>query len=87
MFYGSTTIGNKGLDRLYQFLNPRASYFVKFLSRLPMKCTCKGGGKSGIEVAKDVQKEIATTLEFECTSFTRKEKYMILVGYDGKVKS
>ncbi|KAK3023327.1 hypothetical protein RJ639_043514, partial [Escallonia herrerae] len=45
---------------------------------LPRSYTCSNGGKSSIEVANHVQTEIARALGFECTSLTRKDKYMIL---------
>ena len=44
------------------------------MDKLPAGLTC-GGGKSSHEVPNDVQKLIASTLSYECTSFTRKDKY------------
>lgn len=84
MFYGTTASGLKCFDPLFFLMNPFPAYTVKFLQRLPKSHTCSNG-KSRIEVANHVQKEIAESLGFECTSLTRKEKYMILAGNEGIV--
>ncbi|XP_054791488.1 probable glycerol-3-phosphate acyltransferase 2 isoform X2 [Prosopis cineraria] len=86
MFYGTTASGNKALDPFYYFLNPKPNYCVKILARLQPCNTCKAGGKSRIEVANYVQSQIGKALGFACTSFTRKDKYMTLVGHDGVCK-
>ncbi|KAF2291460.1 hypothetical protein GH714_024413 [Hevea brasiliensis] len=83
MFYGSTASGLKCLDPVFHYMNPRPIYFVKVLEKLPGSRTCMIGGKSTFEVANYVQNEIAKTLGFECTSLTRKDKYMILAGNNG----
>ncbi|KAL1309091.1 hypothetical protein HN51_051769 [Arachis hypogaea] len=83
MFYGTTASGHKYLDPFFHLMNPNPSYFVKILERLPKTETCHGGGKSRIDVANFVQNEIGKALGFTCTSFTRKDKYMILAGNDG----
>ncbi|QCE00430.1 probable glycerol-3-phosphate acyltransferase 2 [Vigna unguiculata] len=83
MFYGTTASGHKCLDPFFHFLNPNPTYFVKILDRLPRSQTCREGGKSRIEVANSVQREIGNALGFECTSLTRKDKYMILAGNEG----
>ncbi|MED6151936.1 hypothetical protein PIB30_087072 [Stylosanthes scabra] len=83
MFYGTTASGHKYLDPVFHFLNPNPSYSIKILEKLPKSETCHGGGKSRIEVANFVQSEIGKALGFTCTSFTRKDKYMVLAGNDG----
>ncbi|KAK3022754.1 hypothetical protein RJ639_046717 [Escallonia herrerae] len=61
------------------------SKLVASVETLPRSYRCSNGGKSSIEVANHVQTEIARALGFECTTLTRKDKYMILAGVEGTV--
>jgi 1-acyl-sn-glycerol-3-phosphate acyltransferase len=86
MFHGTTARGWKGMDPFYFLMNPAPMYTITFLDKLPHEKTC-GGGKSSHEVANYLQKLIASTLSYECTSLTRKDKYRELAGNDGMVNT
>ncbi|CAL1407701.1 unnamed protein product [Linum trigynum] len=87
MFYGTTAGGWKGLDPVFQLMNPYVWCELKILEKVPHCMVCETGGQSRVEVANYVQSEIGKALNFECTSMTRKDKYLFLANNEGFVTS
>lgn len=79
MFYGTTAGGLKCLDPFFFFMNPWPSYTAQFLQKV-----LKDGAKTKYEMANYVQSEIGKALGYECTRLTRKDKYLILAGNEGR---
>ncbi|CAA6671775.1 unnamed protein product [Spirodela intermedia] len=73
--------GHKCFDAFFFLMNPRPWYRLEFLDRV------SGDGGTSNDVANRVQREIARVLSFECTNFTRRDKYWIIAGTDGLVES
>jgi glycerol-3-phosphate acyltransferase len=83
VFYATSTSPlAKSLDSVYFLMNPRPEYSVQFLEPVSTE-----GGKSSIEVANEVQRDLASALGFEGTTLTRKDKYLLLAGNEGVVKT
>ncbi|XP_020598274.1 glycerol-3-phosphate acyltransferase 1-like [Phalaenopsis equestris] len=85
MFYGTTASGFKFLDPVFFLMNPRPEYLLRFLGHVPEEMTC-ASGRTAMEVANGIQKILADALGFECTSLTRKDKYLMLAGNEGVVE-
>lgn len=83
MFHGTTAGGLKCLDPLFFMMNPSAIYTVQLLDRVSGLSCCRDGSRSSIDVANYVQGEVGRALGFECTKFTRRDKYFILAGNEG----
>ncbi|XP_058070873.1 glycerol-3-phosphate acyltransferase RAM2-like [Magnolia sinica] len=82
MFYGTTVRGYKWLDSFFFLMNPRPNYRLDFLQRVPVGPAGMSLGRSSYDVANHVQEAIARVLGYQCTSFTRRDKYRMLAGND-----
>nr|XP_043635886.1 probable glycerol-3-phosphate acyltransferase 3 [Erigeron canadensis] len=87
MFYGTTAGGLKCLDPFLFMMNPRPVYRVRFLEQVRGVTRCGDVNSTRFDVANYVQSQIGKTLDFECTSLTRKDKYLVLAGNEGIVSS
>ncbi|XP_064966119.1 probable glycerol-3-phosphate acyltransferase 3 [Musa acuminata AAA Group] len=85
MFYGTSTGKLKFLDPLYFLMNPFPCYEAEFMATV---ATGAIGGKecSSYEMANHLQAEIGRRLGFQCTSLTRKHKYVLLAGNEGTIE-
>ncbi|XP_037439772.1 probable glycerol-3-phosphate acyltransferase 3 [Triticum dicoccoides] len=86
MFHGTTAGGWKSMDALYYLGNPRMCYTVEFLGRVDT-APVRDGSAASTDVANRVQRLMATSLGYECTMLTRKDKYLMLAGNDGVVRA
>ncbi|WOL19117.1 putative glycerol-3-phosphate acyltransferase 3 [Canna indica] len=82
VFYGTSTGKLKCLDPFYFLMNPSPSYAVEFMAKA---ATRRVGGREcdSREMANHLQGEIGKVLKFECTSLTRRDKYLVLAGNEG----
>ncbi|CAM0880066.1 unnamed protein product [Alopecurus aequalis] len=83
MFHGTSTGKFKCLDHFYYFMNPRPSYDVQFMDKMPTRVVIDGKRCESYEVANMVQGEIGRILGFQSTKLTRKDKYLRLAGNEG----
>ncbi|KAF9614267.1 hypothetical protein IFM89_016559 [Coptis chinensis] len=84
MFYGTTVRGFKWLDSFFFLMNPNPDYNLQFLEKLSGFCVSE---KSSYDLANLVQKVIGNALGFECTNLTRRDKYRMLAGTDGIIRT
>jgi glycerol-3-phosphate acyltransferase len=89
MFYGTTATGRKYLDPLYFLMNPWPCYTVEFLDKVDASNGDNLGKRwnSHYEVANYVQSKIGKALGYECTTLTRRDKYLMLADNEGIVEN
>ncbi|XP_074282589.1 glycerol-3-phosphate acyltransferase 7-like [Silene latifolia] len=83
-FHSTTARGWKAMDLMFYCMNPTTLYEVTFLDKLEAKDI---RGKTPYEVANYVQSLLGNALGFQCTDYTRKDKYRMLAENDGIVPS
>lgn len=86
MFYATTASGFKCFDPLYYMINPRMCYTVQFLDRVDTMAVRERKVPS-TDMANLVQRKMGEALGYGCTMLTRKDKYLMLAGNDGVVKT
>ncbi|KAJ1255850.1 hypothetical protein BS78_K147700 [Paspalum vaginatum] len=86
MFYATTAGGLKCFDPLYYMANPRMCYTVQFLDRVDTSAV-RAGAAPSTDMANLVQRKMGDALGYGCTMLTRKDKYLMLAGNDGIVRS
>ncbi|TKW02434.1 hypothetical protein SEVIR_8G244100v4 [Setaria viridis] len=86
MFYATTAGGLKCFDPLYYMANPRMCYTVQFLEKVDTS-PARTGAAPSTDVANLVQRRMGDALGYGCTMLTRKDKYLMLAGNDGVVRS
>jgi glycerol-3-phosphate acyltransferase len=89
MFYGTTASGRKYLDPLYFLMNPWPYYKMEFLDKVDASKGDNLGKQwnSHYEVANYVQSKIGNALGYECTTLTRRDKYLMLADNEGIVEN
>lgn len=85
MFHGTTAGGLKCLDPIFFLMNPSPIYTIQILEKISGLSTCSDGSRSRFDVANHVQSELGKALGYECTTLTRRDKYLILAGNEGMV--
>ncbi|KAH7288332.1 hypothetical protein KP509_31G022100 [Ceratopteris richardii] len=83
MFHATSARGYKFMDGIFLAMNPSPLYKVTFLEPICAR-ELRENGKSPIDIANMVQKQLAASLGFDCTNYSRKDKYLLLAGHDGK---
>ncbi|XP_066338761.1 probable glycerol-3-phosphate acyltransferase 3 [Miscanthus floridulus] len=86
MFYATTAGGLKCFDPLYYMVNPRMCYTVQFLDKVDTSAVRSRAAPS-TDMANFVQRKMGDALGYGCTMLTRKDKYLMLAGNDGIVRS
>ncbi|KAL6908171.1 hypothetical protein ACP4OV_002341 [Aristida adscensionis] len=86
MFYATTAGGLKCFDPLYYMINPRMCYTVQFLGKVDTS-PARDGAAPSTDVANLVQRKMGEALGYGCTMLTRKDKYLMLAGNDGVVRT
>uniref|UniRef100_A0A0A9CQ14 Uncharacterized protein n=1 Tax=Arundo donax TaxID=35708 RepID=A0A0A9CQ14_ARUDO len=86
MFYATTAGGLKCFDPLYYMVNPRMCYTVQFLDKVDTS-PVRDRAAPSTDMANLVQRKMGEALGYGCTMLTRKDKYLMLAGNDGIVRT